>query len=370
MMLGDLGADVIKIERPGAGDQSRKWGAKRADGSSAYFCSTNRNKRSLTLDIGTATGQAIFRRMAEEAAVIVEDFQPGRMEALGLGYETLLQIKRRLILVSITPLGQTGPRAAWKATNLTSFASGGQMSLTGDPDREPLVNGGRQAEYQAGLSAFAAAAVAAVNADTFEVPQHIDISMQECMASALELYLPWWAYLKRDISGRKGNILSAMVGMYPAKNGHIGLHIMPRNWPAFAKAMGRPELADHPRFSTNFARLQNNDELEAIVYEWAAEQDATDVYHKAGAERAPVAAVHSVGDLFASPQLKARDFFKDIEHPAAGTLTYPGLQFRMSEVEWSAGRAPLLGEHNAELYCDEMGMSREDLPRLRAAGVV
>ncbi len=372
-LFADYGADVIAIEPPG-GSPLRRQGPF-ADGkphreTGALWLYLGTNKRSVTLDIETATGQAIFSRMAEEAAVIVEDFEPGRMQGLGLGYESLLQIKRRLILVSITPFGQTGPRAGWRATNLTSFASGGQMSLTGDPDREPLVNGGQQAEYQAGLNAFAASAVAAFNADTYEVPQHIDISMQECMASALELYLPWWAYLKRDISQRKGNILSAMVGMYPAKKGHIGLHIMPRNWPAFTKAMGRPELVDDPRFNTNFARLQNNDELEAIVYEWAAGRDAMDVYHRAGAERAPVAAVHSVGDLFASAQLKARGFFRDTEHPAAGRRTYPGPQFRMSEVEWTAGRAPLLGEHNADLYCDEMGMSRRDLLRLRAAGVV
>jgi crotonobetainyl-CoA:carnitine CoA-transferase CaiB-like acyl-CoA transferase len=161
-----------------------------------------------------------------------------------------------------------------------------------------------------------------------------------------------------------------MVGMYPAKSGHIGLHIMPRNWPAFAKAMGRPELADDTRFSTNFARLQNNDELEAMVYEWAAGQDAMDIYHRPCETRAPVAAVHSMGDLFESPQLRARGFFNEIEHPEAGTLTYPGPQFRMSEVEWSPGRAPMLGEHNAEVCCEEMGMSREDLLRLRAAGVV
>ncbi len=372
-LFADYGADVIAVEPPG-GSPLRRQGPfasgrpDRETGASWLYLGTN--KRSVTLDIGTVTGQAIFRRMAEEAAVIVEDFEPGRMEAFGLGYRTLLQIKRRLILVSITPFGQTGPRAGWKATNLTSFASGGQMSLTGDPDREPLVNGGQQAQYQAGLNAFAAAAVAAVNADTYEVPQHIDISMQECMAAALELYLPWWAYLKRDISGRKGNILSAMVGMYPAKKGHIGLHIMPRNWPAFAIAMGRPELADDARFKDNFSRLQNNDELEAIVYAWAAGQDAMDVYHRAGAERAPIAAVHGIGDLFESPQLKERGFFRETDHPVAGTLTYPGPQFRMSEVEWTAGRAPLLGEHNTEVYCEEMGMSREDLLRLRAAGVV
>ncbi len=372
-LFADYGADVVAVEPPGGSPLRRQGpfvGGKPHRETGATWLYLGTNKRSVTLDIETATGQAIFRRMAEEATVIVEDFEPGHIDALGLGYETLLRIKRRLILVSITPFGQTGPHAGWKATNLTSFASGGQMSLTGDPDREPLVNGGQQAEYQAGLNAFAAAAVAAVNADTYEVPQHIDISLQECMASALELYLPWWAYLKRDISQRKGNILSAMVGLYPAKNGHIGLHIMPRNWPAFAKAMGRPELADDPRFKNNFSRLQNNDELEATVYEWAAGQDAMAVYHKAGETRAPIAAVHSIGELFRSPQLKARGFFHEREHPAAGTLTYPGPQFRMSEVEWTAGRAPLLGEHNADVFCDEMGMSRDDLLRLRAAGVV
>jgi crotonobetainyl-CoA:carnitine CoA-transferase CaiB-like acyl-CoA transferase len=372
-LFADYGADVIAVEPPGGSPLRRQGpfvGGRPHRETGALWLYLGTNKRSVTLDIGTATGQAVFRRMAEEAAVIIEDFEPGRLEALGLGYEALLQIKRRLILVSITPFGQTGPRTGWKGTNLTSFASGGQMSLTGDPDREPLVNGGRQAEYQAGLNAFAAAAVAAVNADTYEVPQHIDISMQECMAASLELYLPWWSYLKRDISQRKGNILSAMVGMYPAEMGHIGLHIMPRNWPAFAKTMGRPELADDPRFKTNFARLKNNDELEAIVYEWAAGQEAMDVYHAAGRERAPVAAVHAITDVLASPQLKQRGFFQDTEHPVAGSLTYPGPQFRMSEVEWTAGRAPALGEHNAEVYGEEMGMSGEDLLRLSAAGVL
>jgi crotonobetainyl-CoA:carnitine CoA-transferase CaiB-like acyl-CoA transferase len=244
------------------------------------------------------------------------------------------------------------------------------MSFTGDPDREPLVNGGYQAEYQAGLQAFAASAVAAHNADVLEVPNYIDISMQECMASALELYLPWWAYLKRDISQRKGNLLSAMVGMYPAKDGYIGLHIMPRNWPWFAKAIGRPELVDDPRFKDNFSRLQNNDELEAIIYEWASEQDAEDVYRTAGAARAPIAFVHSIADLTESEHLKARCFFQSVDHPEAGSVTYPGPQFRMSEVEWTAGRAPLLGEHNQQFYGEEMGMTGLEMSRLRAAGVI
>jgi crotonobetainyl-CoA:carnitine CoA-transferase CaiB-like acyl-CoA transferase len=244
------------------------------------------------------------------------------------------------------------------------------MSLTGEPDREPLVNGGRQAEYQAGLQAFAAAALAAHQADSLEVPQHVDISAQECMASALELYLPWWAYLKRDISRRRGNVLSAMVGVFPAADGYIGLHIMPRNWPWFARAIGREDLVDDPRFRDNYSRLQHNDELEAVVYAWAAERKAKEVYQEAGAARAPIAFVHSLGDLLESEQLRSREYFQQVRHPVAGRQTYPGPPFRMGEVEWRAGRAPLLGEHNAEVYRDELGLSGTELARLRAAGVV
>jgi crotonobetainyl-CoA:carnitine CoA-transferase CaiB-like acyl-CoA transferase len=372
-LFADYGADVIAVEPP-AGHPLRRHGPFVDDRphpeTGALWLYLATNKRSVSLDIETSTGRALCLKMVEEANVIVESFAPGRMAELGLGHAALKRIKRRIILTSITPFGQSGPRAGWRATNLTSFASGGQMSLTGDPDREPLVNGGYQAEYQAGLQAFAASAVAAHNADVLEVPNHIDISAQECMASALELYLPWWAYLKRDISQRKGNLLSAMVGLYPAKGGYIGLHIMPRNWPWFAKAMGRPELLDDPRFKDNFTRLQHNDELEAIIYAWASEQDAKQVYQTAGAERAPIAFVHSIADLMDSQHLKAREFFQRVDHPIAGELTYPGPQFRMSQIEWSAGRAPLLGEHNRELYCDEMRLSGADMGRLRAGGVV
>ncbi|MEX1195418.1 MAG: CoA transferase [Dehalococcoidia bacterium] len=372
-LLADYGADVIAIEPP-AGNPLRRTGPfvggspDRETGAVWLYLGTN--KRSVTLDIHTATGRRLFRRMAEGATIVVESFAPSTMDALGLGFTTLRNIKRRIVLTSITPFGQTGPRAGWKSVNLTSFASGGQMSLTGDPDREPLLSGGYQAEYQAGLQAFAASMVAAHNADSTQVPQHIDISAQECMASALELYLPWWAYLGRDVSKRKGNVLSAMVGLFPAKEGYIGLQVMPRNWAWFARASGRPELLDDERFQTNHGRLQHNDELEAIVYEWAGAQDAMQLYREAGANRAPMAAVHYVGDLLASEHLREREYFRQVEHPLAREQTYPGPPFRMSEIEWRAGRAPLLGEHNEEYYCGDLGLEPRDLARLRASGVV
>jgi crotonobetainyl-CoA:carnitine CoA-transferase CaiB-like acyl-CoA transferase len=388
-LFADYGADVITLEPP-SGHALRRHGPFVDDRphreTGALWLYLGANKRSATLDVGSDSGQRLFRRMVEDANVIVESpsagsgqaFAPGRMAGLGLSFEALTAIKRRIILVSITPFGQAGPQAQWKATNLTSFASGGQMSLTGEPDREPLVNGGYQAEYQTGLQAFAAAATAAHNADVLEVPQHIDISAQECMASALELYSAWWAYLKRDISKRRGNVLSAIVGVFPARaqtgarpgDGHIAIHNMPRNWPWFARAIGRPDLIEDERFKDNHSRLQNNDELEAIVREWASRQDAKEASRTAGAARVPIAFAHTLGDVLESEQLRDRGFFQQVDHPAAGILTYPGPPWRMSAVEWRAGRAPLLGEHNENLYCDEMGLSREDLARLRAVGVI
>jgi crotonobetainyl-CoA:carnitine CoA-transferase CaiB-like acyl-CoA transferase len=372
-MFAGYGADVIVVEPP-SGHPLRRQGPFAGDrphrDTGALWLYLGAGKRSATLDITTRTGQRLFRRLVEEANIVVESFPPGRVDELGLGYPTLRGIKRRIVLVSITPFGQTGPRAGWRATNLTSFASGGQMALTGDPDREPLAPAGYQAEYQAGYHAFGAAAVAAYNADSLEVPQHIDISMQECMASALELYLPWWQYLKRDISQRRGNVLSAIVGLFPAKDGQIAIHNMPRNWPRFAEAMGRPELVEDERFRDNFSRLKNNDELKAVVYEWAGRQDAKDVYQTAGAARTPIAYVHTLADLLDSGQLRARGFFQTVDHPVAGEHIQPGAPFRMSSVELRPGRAPLFGEHNEEIYCDEIGLSRPELARLRSAGIV
>jgi crotonobetainyl-CoA:carnitine CoA-transferase CaiB-like acyl-CoA transferase len=372
-LFADYGAEVLKVEPP-SGDPTRRHGPfpdERPDREAgALWLYLGTGKRSVTLDISQPTGQRLLRRLVEDANVVVESFPPGYLDSLGLHFEALRSIKRRIVLVSVTPFGQSGPKAGWRATNLTSFASGGQMSLTGEPDREPLVNAGYQAEYQAGLQAFAAAAVAAHQADAMEVPQHVDISAQECMASALELYLPWWAYLKRDISKRGGNVLSGMVGVFPAADGYIGLHIMPRNWPWLARAMGREDLIDDPRFRDNYTRLQHNDELMSIVSAWAGGQKAKEVYRQAGAARVPIAFVHTLADLLESEQLRAREYFQEVEHPAVGWRIYPGPPFRMSEVEWRAGRAPLLGEHNREVYCGELGLSAAELTRLRAVGVV
>jgi crotonobetainyl-CoA:carnitine CoA-transferase CaiB-like acyl-CoA transferase len=294
-LLAGFGADVIKIERPGGGDPLRRHGLFPDDlphpEKGALFLYLNTGKKSITLDFAQRSGALILRRLVEGAEVVVESFPPGWLTELGLGYESLARIKPRLVMTSVTPFGQDGPYAGYRATNLTAFAAGGQMAVTGEPDREPLKNGGYQAEYQAGLHAFAATAMAAFSADATEVGQHIDVAGVECMATALEPYVSSWAHQRRDIGQRRGNVEPAPAGL-------------------------------------------------------------------------------TVQDLLEAPQLRARGFFQEIDHPAAGRQTYPGPPFRPEAMPWQAARAPLLGEHNEEIYCEELELSREELVILRASGVI
>ena len=379
-LLADYGADVIKVEPP-EGDPSRRHGPFPDDlphpEKSALFLYLNTNKKSITLDVSTASGARLFLRLVEEVDVLVENQPPGRLDDLGLASRELAVVNPRLIMVSVKPFGE-GPRGRWTATNLTSFASGGQMYLTGDPDREPLLTGGYQAEYQAGLNAFAATLAALLGLAVMEVGQHIEVSAMECQACTLEIYLPDYAYRQSDaLSGRRGNTNSAVIGLYPCQDGHLGIHAMARQFAALAQTMGREDLATDERFHDVRSRLLHNDELEAELYAWAATQTREEAYRRAGELRAPIAPVLNLEEVVASPQMKARRFFREVDHPVAGRCVYPGPAFRLTDGSradddwgWRPGRAPLLGEHNEEVFGELLGLERTDLVRLRAAGVV
>jgi crotonobetainyl-CoA:carnitine CoA-transferase CaiB-like acyl-CoA transferase len=339
-LLADYGADVLKIEPP-AGDPARV--APFSD-PSPLFLYLNTNKRSRVMDLDRAEERGRLLHLVDDVDVVVENFPPGQMAALGLGWEVLRARRPSLVLTSITPFGQDGPYAGYRATNLTVQALSGQMWLTGEPDREPLKQGGYQAEYQAGLNAFAATAIALFGARRCGRGAHLDIGAMPCMASVLEAAMPAWAYLGRSTGGRRGNVGSYAIGVYPCADGHLGIHAMPRNWAPLAETMGMPELATDERYATSRARLEHNDELVAMLYTWTAEQRKKDAYARAGGLRGPIAYVHTIQDLLDSPHLQARGYFHEVDHPRAGRLTYPGPPFRMSDSPWRAGRAPLLNE--------------------------
>ena len=379
-LLAEYGARVIKVERPGRGDPARRVGpfpqpaspeAGPIPEAGALFLYLNTSKEGITLDITTTTGRLLLLELVEHADALVESFPPGHLESLGLGTKALQQRNPRLMITSATAFGRSGAYAAYRETELTAFAAGGQMSMTGDGEREPLITAGYPAAFQGGLHAFGATLAGLYAVGVLEVGQHIDIAAMECMAATLEISLADYAYRGSDVfTKRRGNVHSAMLGVFPCADGQIGLHVMPRNFPSFARVMGAEWMLEDERFRDGRARLRNNDELLAHVYAWAAGVTREEVYRRAAEERCPMAPISTLPEVLAQPHLRARESFRTLEDPRAGALTYPGPPFRPGEGEWALRPAPRLGEHNAEVYGELLGLGPRDLVRLRAAGVI
>lgn len=368
-LFAGYGAEVIKVEPPG-GDIARTHGPFK-DGTvdpetSALFLYLNTGKKSVQLDLRTPRGLDAFFRLAEKADVVIENFRPADLRALGITYHSLRDLNPRLTLVSITAYGQHGPYADYRADNLTAFAMGGQMYITGTQEGGPVKNGGYQADYQGGLNAFSAANLAVLAAERDGLGQHVDVSVQHCMAPLLEAGIPYYSYMGRWAPFRRGNHMASFIGIYPCLDGHLGIHIMPRNWKPFCEAIGRPDLLEDPRFTTQAGRTAHNDDLMAEFYAWAATVAKKEIYDTAGRKRAPIAYIHDMDDIVTSPQLNARGFLRRVDHPVAGEATYPGPPWWIGPDGWSDGRAPLLGEHTVEVLRDLAGLDTGALDRLQA----
>lgn len=366
-LFAGYGAEVIKVEPPG-GDLSRAHGPFK-DGvpspeTSALFLYLNTGKKSVEFDVRTPAGRDAFLRLVEKSDVVIENFLPRDMRALGLTYEDLNAVNPRVVLISVTTFGQDGPYADYLSNNLIAFAMGGQMFITGTQEGGPLKNGGYQADYQGGLNAFSAGMLAVLAAERDGLGQHVDVSIQQCMAPLLEATIPYYTYLGRWAGLRRGNHMASFIGIYPCADGHLGIHIMPRNWKPFTDVMGRPDLFEDPRFVTQADRAQHNDDLMAEFYAWAAGETKHDIYQRAGAGRAPIAFVHTMDDLLTSAQLNFRGFLQEIDHPIAGTATYPGPPWWIGPDAWRHGRAPLLGEHTEPILREIVGLSAAELARL------
>lgn len=364
--LAALGADVVKIERT-TGDPSRAFGPwpddLPDDETSGLFLYLNGDKRSITLNLDTSDGREILRELAESAEIVIESFEPGYLSQRGLGYQQLSKDNAALVMISITPFGQTGPNANLPATELTLYAASGQMWLTGHPARQPLKNGGSQPSYQAGLNAFAAISAAYYGAVIHDQGSYIDLSIQETYAAMAEAFHNRASQLGIETQ-RGGNFLNALWGIYELADGYGGICALPRNYPAFANAVALPELQDE-RFADPGQRLINNDELMAIMYGWFSGQTRQDLIELGIRHRVPFGFVATFEDLANSDHLKGRDFFAQPDDQPAGALTYPGRLWLSSRHDWKMGRAPTLGEHNMQVIHGELGYEREDLVRLR-----
>ena len=376
-LLADLGAEVIKIEEPGAGDEARRRGPFPEDTphpeKSGLFFYLNSNKMSVTLNPQAATGRAIFHELVKGIDVVVEEKMPGAMKAMGLDYDSLVVLNSSLIMVSITPFGQTGPYRNYKAYPLNTFHGSACASIMADilPDdiEKPVKGGGYLGEYDAGLSAAVALMGALFHRLFTGRGQHIDISKQEALIS-----------LDRVEIGRHalGELLSTVSvqrmvgGLHRCKDGWIVITIPQQHqWEALARLVGHPEWIEREDYKDEFSRAAHVEELNASIGEWMREHTMEEIYHGGQALSCPIGAISTAEDLLNSEQLKARGFFRDVEHPKIGKVKFPGAPYTYSKTPWRWERpAPLLGEHNEEIYCGRLGHSKESLARLRATGVI
>ena len=381
-LLAGFGADVLKIERPGAGDVLRRMGPFLADmphaERSGLFLHLNSGKRSITLDLASATGRDIALALARQADVVVESFRPGTMERFGLGFDVLAAAQPDLVLTSISNFGQTGPYRDYEAVDLVVQAVGGPgMFFHGMAGREPLKYAGNTGQYFAGLSAAIATAGAAVSAREQGLGQQVDVSIAEALTSSPESKSLQYLYTgEAESRGASANESRAsyLLGAYPVADGFIGLQGTGRGetwWQRVYNMMEQPRLGQDPRFSDAETQDANRDELDAMWYSWLADHSRQEVFAAAQHWRFPLAPVYTPQDIARDPHFEARGFFDVIEQPDAGCLRQPGAPVKMWGTPWVGARpAPLLGQHNEEVYAGLLGFSSEGLRRLRAARVI
>jgi crotonobetainyl-CoA:carnitine CoA-transferase CaiB-like acyl-CoA transferase len=356
-LLADLGADVIKIEPPGTGDDARRRGpfprGEAHPERSGLFLYLNANKRGITLDLARPAGRAAFDRLVAEADLLVHNVHPTEMAAHGLAWDRFAALNPRLVMTSIAPFGLSGPHAHYRATDLVLWNAGGVATLNGDPahpELPPLKGFGDQAGFQAGLHAAIPSLAALYARLATGRGDHIEVSTQEALASILELTFEFWPYCGLAAS-RLGSKPIQPLCFMECRDGWIFICCVEEHqWRRFVEIMGSPEWADMEIFENRLARGANFDALQALLQEWCAEQSVYDLYDKAQAKRVPFAPVSTMGELLDSKQLRARGFFVTIDHPVAGPVTMPGAPYQMRATPWELRRpAPTLGQHTHEV---------------------
>jgi formyl-CoA transferase len=373
MFLGDLGAEVVKVEQPGAGDDTRGWGPPFTGGESAYYLCINRNKKSLTLDLKSSEGVELLRRLAKTADVVIENFRPGTMERLGLGEKELRQINPRLIYASLTGFGADGPMSDWPGYDLIVQAWGGLMSITGTPEGEPVKVGVAIIDLVAGLMLGKAIAAALFAREKIGVGQRIDTSLLEAEVASLinvgSNYL-----IGGKLPSRWGNAHPNIVPYQNFKtvNGYFVLGVASETiWRRFCQAIARTDLTDDPRFANNSRRVQNRTALIALLADIFLSRTNEAWLKLLNDAEVPCAPVQTIDKVFQAPQVLHRDMLVEVEHPTAGKLPMAGIPVKFSVTPASVRLPPpLLGEHNREILKTWLDMSDEAIEELERKSLV
>ena len=372
LMLGDMGADVVKVELPGTGDEARGWGPPFIEGESTYFMSISRNKQSMTLNLKNERSREVLRRLVERSDVLVENMRPGAMERLGFGYEQARSINPRLVYCSISGFGQTGPRAGQPAYDQVLQGMGGGMSLTGQPGGQPTKFGIPIADIAAGMFGAYAVASALFAREQSGRGQWIDTSMLGGQVALLTFQAGRY-FATGNAPGLAGNRHPSIAPYetFSASDGFVNVACgTERMWQAFCRALGLADLLDDPRFAKNSDRVSNREPLAERIEARMKAFTVAEVVATLEAVEVPCGPVSTLADVFADPQTEHLGLRLPVRHPKAGEISVTGFPWRLSETPAEVRLPPpLLGEHTDSVL-RELGYSDAELAQLHEEGAV
>lgn len=374
MILGDLGADVIKIERPGIGDETRHWGPPfAAPGESAYFLCANRNKRSLTVNLKAPEGIEIVKDLARRSDVFLENFSPGTTEDLGIHYAAVREVNPRIIYCSITGYGPDGPYRNRSGYDLAVSAIGGLMGITGEPEGPPVKVGVAITDVCTGISAQGAICAALYAREKTAQGQHINLSLLETQVAAL-VNMASSYLISGEIPRRWGTAHETIVPYqgFQAKDKYVIIAAgNDKLWAKLCQILGVPELIEDPRFKTNPLRVRNRKECIAALAPILATRTRDEWIRLLNAEGIPCAPINTMDEVFSDPQVLHRKMLVEVDHPTAGKIKLAGIPAKYSETEAVIRRPPpLLGEHTEEVLTGVLGYERGRIEEFRAKGVI
>jgi formyl-CoA transferase len=375
-LLAWFGADVIKVEMPGSGDQGRALMTDKPGLDSHYFILLNANKRAITLNLKHARGRELVLEMVKKVDVVAENFSLGTLESLGLGYDRLRQINPRLIYVTIKGFGTYGPYSQYKSFDMIAQATGGAMTITGSPGSPPLKPGPTIGDTGTGVHAACGVLAAYIQRQRTGRGQKVEVAMQDAVLNFVRPSL-LGSYVTHKPVTRNGNHLkgTAPSDIYPCApcgdNDYVYIICVSEEmWQSLCAAIGRPELVDDERFKERRARNKNLDQLSSIISEWTRQRSKHEVMTTLGEAGVPCGKVLDTLELFEDPHLRERGMMTTVNHPVRGELSMPGCPVQLEDSSVPVTSAPLLGEHNREVYAELLGIGADELERMKNDGVI
>jgi formyl-CoA transferase len=375
-ILAFLGAEVVKVEPPKGGEQGRYLVTDKPGLDSPYFLLLNANKKSITINLKSEQGLSLFKKLVPHFDVMVENYGPGAVQELGLGYEVISQINPRIVYAQVKGFGTYGPYSGYKSFDMIAQATGGAMSVTGTPETEPLRPGPTIGDTGTGIHCAVGILAALLQREKTGRGQRLEVAMQDAVVNLTRIGMMSHYYGEAPAQ-RRGNRIAGMAptDLYPCAPGGRNdyayiITTTKEMWESLVKSIGRPDILSDPRFSEPSARNKNFDALFEIIASWTRQRSKFEVMRILGQAGIPCGAVLDSGDVLTNEHLKARGMIQTIEHPARGSFTMPGCAVQLTDSPVEVRPAPLLGQHNSEIFGSLLGLTMSDLANLKENGVI